>query len=270
MPDHKQTIEDVAVTRREFLSRCGMGFGGLGLTMMMSESGLLVPLPKAGAEEAASLAPKLAPLPAKAKHVIHIFTSGAPSHLDTFDYKPALAKFKGKKVTSGGAKGQPMDPNASAMPSPFKFERHGKSGIPISEIFPHLATHADEMCVINSMYTDIPAHDQAQLLMNCGTARFVRPSMGSWVTYGLGTENQSLPGFISMSPGGMPLLGAQNWNSGFLPGIYQGTFIDSNQTNIEKLIVSSSGISDTDLYFVGIPSIPGPVPAMVSVFFAGS
>ena len=253
MPNHKREFEDVAVTRREFLNRCGMGFGGLGLTMMMSESGLLIPIEKAGAgtplgvashgrgtgfmgEEAASLAPKAAPLPAKAKHVIHIFTSGAPSHLDTFDYKPELAKHKGKQISGKRQPNQPMDPKAGLMASPFKFERHGKSGIPISQIFPHLSAHADEMCVINSMYTDIPAHDQAQLLMNCGTTRFVRPSMGSWATYGLGTENQSLPGFIAMSPGGMPLLGAQNWNAGFLPGIYQGTFIDSNQTNLEKLI----------------------------------
>jgi hypothetical protein len=231
MPDHKPGWEDMAVTRREFLNRSGMGFGSLALFTMLSESGALE---TAHASDVPStLEPRMAPLPARAKRVIHLFMSGGPSHVDTFDPKPALARYRGKAVKPGASK---MDARTSAMPSPFKFQKHGNSGIEISELFPQIGAHADEMCVIRSMVTDIPAHEQALLMMNTGTVRFVRPSLGSWTTYGLGTENQSLPGFVAMAPGGYPLLGAQNWHAGFLPGIFQGTFIDSNQTNIEKLI----------------------------------
>ena len=195
-----------------------MGLGSLALFTMLGEAGLLR---RAHADDVVStLDPRQPPLPATAKRVIHLFMSGGPSHVDTFDPKPALARFKGKAVSPGAAK---MAGNPAAMPSPFKFQRHGKSGIEISELFPQIGAHADEMCVIRSMVTDVPAHEQALLLMNTGTVRFVRPSLGSWTTYGLGTENQSLPGFIAMAPGGYPLLGAQNWQAGFLPGIYQGT-----------------------------------------------
>ncbi len=242
MPDRKPGFEDMAVTRREFLNRSGMGFGSLALYTMLAETGALQPAHADPA--AASLEARLPPLPAKAKRVIHLFMSGGPSHVDTFDPKPALARFKGKTVKPGAGKmaGQP-----TAMPSPFKFQKHGQSGIEISELFPQIGAHADEMCVIRSMVTDIPAHEQALLLMNTGTVRFVRPSVGSWTTYGLGTENQSLPGFVAMAPGGYPLLGAQNWHAGFLPGIYQGTYIDSNQTNIEKLIEHiRSGVATLD------------------------
>ncbi len=231
MPDHKPGWEDMAVTRREFLDRCGMGFGSLALFTMLAESGTGTP---ARADAAvSSLESRMPPLPAKAKRVIHLFMSGGPSHVDTFDPKPALARFRGKSVSRPNGK---MEGRTGALPSPFKFHKFGKSGIEISELFPNIGAHADEMCVVRSMVTDIPAHEQALMLMNTGTVRFVRPSLGSWTTYGLGTENQSLPGFIAMAPGGYPLLGAQNWQAGFLPGIYQGTFIDSNQTNIEKLI----------------------------------
>ncbi len=231
MPDHKPGWEDMAVTRREILNRCGMGFGSLALYTMLGEAGLLQ---SARAESSvAGLEARQPPLPAKAKHVIHLFMSGGPSHVDTFDPKPALARFKGKTVKGGvGRMGAPP----VGLPSPFKFQRHGKSGIEVSELFPQIGAHADDLCVIRSMVTDIPAHEQALLLMNTGTVRFVRPSLGSWTTYGLGTDNQSLPGFVAMAPGGYPLLGAQNWHAGFLPGIYQGTYIDSNQTNIEKMI----------------------------------
>src|SRR5579872_6823329 len=230
MSNAKPDFSPLAATRREFLTRSGMGFGALALQAMLAEAGTALPALADG--DASTLEPKQPPLPATAKRVIHLFMSGGPSHIDTFDPKPALARFAGKSLGHGGGKIGPQ----MGMPSPFKFSRHGKSGIEMSELFPNIGAHADEMCVIRSMVTDIPAHEQALLMMNTGTVRFVRPSIGSWTTYGLGTENQSLPGFIAMSPGGYPLLGAQNWQSGFLPGIYQGAYIDSNQTNIEKLI----------------------------------
>jgi hypothetical protein len=124
----------------------------------------------------------------------------------------------------------------AAYPSPFKFQKYGKSGIEVSELFSNVAESIDEIAVIRSMHADVPNHEPSLLLMNCGEARLVRPSMGSWVTYGLGTENQNLPGFIAMCPGGYPIQESQNWQSGFLPGVYQGTYIDTQHTKIEKLI----------------------------------
>jgi hypothetical protein len=124
----------------------------------------------------------------------------------------------------------------SAMPSPFKFKKYGKSGIEISELFPHIGEMADELCVIRSMHADVPNHEPSLLLMNCGEARMIRPSVGSWVTYGLGSENQNLPGFVVLCPGGYPIQESQNWQSGFLPGVYQGTYINSEHTELNKLI----------------------------------
>jgi hypothetical protein len=122
------------------------------------------------------------------------------------------------------------------MPSPFRFSRHGTSGIEISELFPHVARHADDLCVIRSMHTDIPNHEPSLMMLNCGDVRQVRPSFGSWVTYGLGTENENLPGFIVLCPDGLPTQGNQNWRSAFLPGAYQATHIDTREVQIEKLI----------------------------------
>jgi hypothetical protein len=124
----------------------------------------------------------------------------------------------------------------AALPSPFKFERHGKSGLEVSELFAQTARHIDDICVIRSMHADVPNHEPSLMLLNCGDARQIRPSMGSWVTYGLGSENQNLPGFIAMCPGGYPIQETQNWQSAFLPGAYQGTYVDTRHTTIEKLI----------------------------------
>jgi hypothetical protein len=122
------------------------------------------------------------------------------------------------------------------MPSPWRFSPRGQSGVPISELFPRLAEHADELCVIRSMKAEVPNHEPSLMLMNCGDAQLARPSMGSWITYGLGTENQNLPGFVAMCPGGYPIKETENWTSAFLPGVYQGTYVDSQHTNIDKLI----------------------------------
>src|ERR1041385_3529733 len=124
----------------------------------------------------------------------------------------------------------------AAFPSPYQFKRCGKSGIEVSEIFPRVGECIDDIAVIRSMHADVPNHEPSLLLLNCGDARLIRPSMGSWVTYGLGTENQNLPGFIAMCPGGYPIQESQNWQAAFLPGIYQGTYIDTQHTEVEKLI----------------------------------
>ena len=152
-------------------------------------------------------------LPAKAKRVIHLCMSGAPSHVDTFDYKPELTKNTGKTL-SGTRRG------ASLLGSPWEFRQRGESGLRISELFPHLAQHADDLCLLRGMHTQIPAHTQAQILQHTGSARFVRPSLGAWSLYGLGTQNPNLPGFVTINPLGRA--GAQLFGSGFLPSTFQG------------------------------------------------
>lgn len=214
------------LSRRELLRRSGMGFGLLGL------AGLL------GTESAQAAINPLTPrgphFPGKAKRVIHLFMNGGPAHMDTFDPKPMLTKLAGKTLPMPNLRTERK--TGAAFPSPFKFQKYGKSGIEISELFPHVAESADELCVIRSMHADVPNHEPSLMLMNCGDARQIRPSMGSWITYGLGSENQNLPGFIAMCPGGYPIQETQNWQSAFLPGVFQGTYIDTRNTTIEKLI----------------------------------
>ena len=212
-----------------------MGMGGLALAQMMAGLGILDAQPaSAGTMSLNPLTVKNPPLPARAKRVIHIFMNGGPSHVDTFDPKPLLEKFAGKTLPMPNLKTERR--TGAAMPSPFKFNRYGKSGIEVSEIFSKTAQCIDDICVVRSMHADVPNHEPSLLLMNCGEARLVRPSFGSWVTYGLGSENQNLPGFITMCPGGYPIQESQNWQAGFLPGVYQGTYIDSQHTEIDKLI----------------------------------
>ncbi len=218
-------------SRRDMLGQCGVGMGLLGLQALLSDSGLLAA--EAKGDSANPLAPKAPHFAPKAKRVIHLFANGGPSQVDTFDPKPELAKYAGKAL--------PLTlrterKTGAAFPSPFKFQKYGKSGIEVSEIFAKTAAHIDDICVIRSMHADVPNHEPSFLLMNTGESRLVRPSMGSWVTYGLGTENQNLPAYVAMCPGGMPLLESQNWQSAFLPGIFQGSYVDTRSTDPEKLI----------------------------------
>jgi len=180
------------------------------------------------------LLPKAAPLPATAKRVIHLFFNGGSSHIDTFDPKPALARYAGKELPTPNLPTERK--TGAAFPSPYKFQKYGQSGIEVSEIFPHVGSCVDDICFVRSMHADVPNHEPSLLLMNCGEARLIRPSMGSWLTYGLGTENQNLPAFIAMCPGGYPIQESQNWQAGFLPGIFQGTYINSQHEDIEKLV----------------------------------
>jgi len=218
---------DVITTRREFLRRTGMGFGAtLGLATL-GGLGNTAAAQAARPQGVAHFAPR-------AKRVIHIFMNGGMSHVDTFDPKPMLKKWDGKDL--------PLEdilterPTGGALPSPFKFNKHGESGIEVSELFPHLANCVDDLCIIRSMYTDNPVHGPSILLMNTGDGRIPRPSVGSWVTYGLGTENENLPGFVTMCPGGYPEEEGKNWQSAFLPPNYQGNYIDTQHTDVEKLI----------------------------------
>jgi hypothetical protein len=232
MFQHKPRLEDAFLTRRDFLCRCGTGLGALAFAHLMQEAGAMLP---AQASEAVNpLAPKAPPFPGKAKRVIHFFLNGGASHVDTFDPKPALDKYAGKPLPIENLRTERK--TGAAFPSPFKFQKYGQSGIEVSELFPRIGGCIDDIAVIRSMQANLPNHEPSLMLMNCGDAVMSRPSVGSWVTYGLGTQNQNLPGFISMCPGGYPIKEAENWQSGFLPGVYQGTYIDSQHTKIEKLI----------------------------------
>lgn len=230
MNHHSFNPEHLALTRREFLNRCGMGMGALGLTGLLGSS---LTNSADAAEMISPLVPKQPHFPPKAKRVIHIFANGGPSHVDTFDPKPALAKYHGKEIP---IQLRTERKTGSAFKSPYSFKKYGQSGIEVSELFPNVARSIDDIAVIRSMKANVPNHEPSLLLMNCGEARQIRPSMGSWVTYGLGSDNQNLPGFISMCPGGYPIQESQNWQSGFLPGAYQGTYIDTKHTKLEKLI----------------------------------
>jgi hypothetical protein len=220
-------------TRRHLLQCCGMGFGTVALADLINQAGLLAATPQAGAP-LSPLAPAYPPAPSRAKRVIHLFLNGGMSHVDTFDPKPALEKYAGKPLPIENPRTEFK--TGAAFPSPFKFRKHGQSGLEVSELFPYLAELADDLCVIRSMVADLPNHEPSLLLMNCGEARLSRPSVGSWVTYGLGSENQNLPGFIALCPGGYPIQESQNWQSAFLPAAYQGTFIDSQHTDVRRLI----------------------------------
>ena len=196
------------LSRKDFLKLTGMSLGTLALGTMFADSLLAADAPTV---MPLNLLPRDPPLPAKAKHVIHIFAGGAPSHLDTFDYKPSMDRFRDKTVN--GLSGV-------IWPSPFTFEACGRGGVQISELFPNLRTVADDLCVIRSMNSEIPAHGPASQLLHTGSAILTKPSLGSWVLYGLGTESQNLPGFVSL--GGAP----EARQAAFLPGIYQGSQAD--------------------------------------------
>ena len=232
--DHHDQLEDLFLTRRSLLGRLGNGFAALGLMGLLSESGYAAGPDKPLDPRAMNpLAPHRPQFPGKAKRVIFLFMNGGPSQVDTFDPKPMLAKYAGQAIPLQLSTERKT---GAALPSPFGFKKYGQSGIEVSDLFPNVAKHVDDMCVIRSMHADVPNHEPSLMLMNCGDARMVRPSLGSWTLYGLGTENQNLPGFISMCPGGYPIQETQNWQSGFLPGVLAGTYVDPNQTDIERLV----------------------------------
>jgi hypothetical protein len=220
--------EDLYPSRREFLTRAGSGFGLTALTALMA-MGELPGFELAGQDSNFSpLAPKKPHTPAKAKRVLQIFAQGAPTQIDTWDPKPELQKMDGKQI-SGGRR------NGTAFGSPFTFEKKGQSGLEMSPVWPQLSNHADKLAVIRSMHTDIPAHDTAQVMFNTGSLRRIMPSVGSWVLYGLGSENQSLPGFVALSNGN---INTNNLRSAFLPGAFQGTQVDARARRPEDLIAN--------------------------------
>ncbi len=209
-------------SRRDLLRLTGSGLGLVGLSRVLADQSAADPL--------APKAPHFAP---KAKHVIHLFLNGAPSHVDSFDHKPELAKHHGQTYPGGNLRTERK--TGSLMQSPFEFAPAGESGIPISEIFPHLGSVIDKCLVINSMHTDVPFHEPSLFMFNCGQRIAGHPAYGSWLTYGLGTENRNLPGFVVLCPG-YPVVGPQLWTSAYLPGIYQGAYIRNTETEPDKLV----------------------------------
>ena len=215
------------ITRRWFFQQCGVGLGAIALGQLFKQNGLAASLPGSN-----PLAPKAPHFPAKAKNVIFLFMAGAPSHLELFDYKPELAKWNGKLPPAELLKGYRaafINPNSTLLGPKFKFAKHGQSGTEVSELLPKFADIVDDVAIVKSMYTDSFNHAPGQIFMNTGSQQFGRPSMGAWVTYGLGSESSDLPGYVVFSSGSKGTSGgASNWGSGFLPSVYQGVLLRSS------------------------------------------
>ena len=215
--------------RREFLRRLGAGMGTIGLAGLLGQSGIAAATGSmaedARVESLPPLWPRAPHFAPKAKRVIQLFMPGGPSQVDTFDCKPALAKYAGERPNLVNRKSL-RNTQGGLMPSPFGFQQRGQSGHWVSDIFPHVGSVVDDIAFIHSMHTDIPEHAGAILMANLGALQPNRPSMGSWLVYGLGTENQNLPGFVAMSPRAQPRCKLANWGNSFLPGAYAGTYVN--------------------------------------------
>src|SRR6204780_5221731 len=209
------------VTRRDALRRVGSGFGMMAFAGMLGNS-LVKAMPLAGPEGAPLGAAKL-DYPQRVKRVIFLFMNGGLSHVDSFDPKPALEKYDGQPLPGGHVNTERR--TGELMKSPFKFKKYGQCGMDVSELWPHLGDVADDICWVRSVYTDIPNHEPSCLMLNTGANQAGRPSMGAWLTYGLGTENRNLPGYVVLCPDVPTTVGPPLWSNGFLPGIHQGTFI---------------------------------------------
>ncbi len=225
-------------TRREFLWNVGGGFAGLALIDLLARDGLLA------APAKNPLATKPPHFPTKAKRVVFLFMNGGPSQVDTFDPKPTLDRLHGSAYRGEAKVGSNGRPIGHLMRSPFPFAQHGRSGLPISSLYPHLARHADDLCVIRSMHTDTAAHASGCLQMNTGSVLIGKPCLGSWLSYGLGTVNENLPAFVVMTdPRGGPIGSASNWSAGFMPAAYQGTLFRSKGQPLLDL-ATPEGTSD--------------------------
>ena len=208
------------ISRRWFLGQCAIGLGQMGLAGLLAES-----WPSSASQANEPFTSRQPHFPAKAKAVIHLFMAGAPSQLDLFDYKPLLVEYDGRSLPPaiiGDQRYAFIRSDAAVMAPRFKFARHGRCGMELSEATPHLATIADEICLVRSVTTDQFNHAPAQIFLNTGFSQPGRPCIGSWVTYGLGAETRDLPAFVVMSTGGGISGGTANWSSGFLPTTFTG------------------------------------------------
>lgn len=218
------------VSRRHALARLGAGFGSLAFAALAAEERSAF-----AATAVSPLAPRLPHFASKAKHVIQLFMPGGPSQVDTFDYKPDIAKHAGERPSEVDRRSLRNTKNG-LFPSPFAFRQYGQCGKWVSDLFPHVGKCVDDIAFIHSMHTDIPEHAGAMLMMNVGHLQPNRPSMGAWLTYGLGTENQNLPGFVAMSPRAQPRGGMANWGSSFLPGAHAGCYVNIAEMKPESVM----------------------------------
>jgi hypothetical protein len=239
-PEQKLAL---GITRRYFFRECGVGVGKIALASLLTDA-LAKRASAAPVTAVNPLAPKSPHFAPKAKQIIHLFMAGAPSQLDLFDYKPTLAQYEGKPIPPEVIRGQRyafIRSDAAVLGPRFKFARHGRCGAELSEMLPHLAKVVDDICIIKSMHTDQFNHAPAQIFLNTGFSQPGRPSIGSWVTYGLGAETSDLPAFIVMSTGSGISGGAANWSSGFLPTLYTGVRL-RNQGDPILNVTSPAGV----------------------------
>src|SRR5579862_6752662 len=217
MSKHKS---EMPLSRRDALCRMGNGFGMMAFAGMLSES-----LAKAGVTEGSdgTLSARKLDFEPKAKRVIFLYMNGGLSQVDSFDPKPALEKYHGQPLPGGIVATERK--TGTLLRSPFTFKKYGQCGMEVSELFPHVGEMADDICFIRSVYTDIPNHEPSMLMMNTGFSQAGRPSLGSWLTYGLGTDNKNLPGYVVLCPDVPTTVGPPLWNNAFLPAVHQGTFI---------------------------------------------
>lgn len=227
-------LQPFGLSRREALHRMGTGMGALGLAGLLAQDGASANAAAPQQTGDSPLAPRAPHFAPRAKHVIHLFMNGGPSQVDTFDPKPALEKYNGQRPP--GAELKTERKTGGLLKSPFQFKKYGESGIEVSELFSHVGECIDDICVIRSMHTNIPNHEPSLLMMNSGETQPTRPAMGSWLLYGLGTENQNLPGFVVLCPG-KPVVGPQLWSNSFLPGIFQGTHINHAKSVDPKNVI---------------------------------
>src|SRR5436190_2585375 len=236
-------------TRREFLWESGAGFGSLGLTALLSGDGFLSRQAVAADGQTRfvnPMAPRQPQFTPKAKSVIFLFMYGGPSHVDTFDYKPKLYPLDGKTITvKTFGRGGHRDGGRVVGPK-WKFRQYGRCGKYVSDLFPNVGTCVDDIAFLHSMYADSPIHGSAMLMMNSGRILSGHPALGSWITYGLGSENENMPGFVVMlDHKGGPISGAKNWSSGYMPAAYQGTVIRADGTPIHNLELPDGMTADT-------------------------
>jgi hypothetical protein len=235
-------------SRRHFLARSALGIGSVALAWLLNEEGLLAsPGGKPPLEpQSFDLLPKTPPRPPRARAMISMFMQGGPSHIDLFDPKPELGKRNGQKFTGDIVYDNAAQASSKLLGSPWKFKKHGQSGIELSELLPHLGTVVDDITLVRSMHSGVSNHGQAIFALNSGRIAAGRPSLGSWLTYGLGSESQQLPAFVVLTdPGGLPVEGVQNWSNGWLPSLYQGTVIRPQEPRILNL--------DPPAYMSGAP-----------------
>ncbi|MHC4876468.1 MAG: DUF1501 domain-containing protein [Planctomycetota bacterium] len=235
MSSNPQSINRPLPSRRELLSS-GLGIGSLALSGLLGSNAALGAPARRREKASSPLAAKEPHFTPKVKRIIHLFMNGGPSQIDTLDPKPEVSRLDGKPLPDSFK--QQLQPTQRKrvgflFGSPFKFRKYGESGIPVSELYPHVAQHVDDLCVIRSMQGEIANHTPGLLLTNCGHSALPRPSIGSWLLYGLGNESDELPGFVVLCPKGLPTAQSRNWTSAFMPGIYQGTHIDTETSGRE-------------------------------------